>query len=121
MRPALKAALDRIRAVLLAAAAGGSASVSGQAHAALGLEQQLPSAAEQQSWAAAQARRTPAAYQRYLELFPTGLYAEEAFRRLIETAVPEPPVKRMVDIEPPLAPGGPQQRRVVVTEALGLY
>ena len=43
MRPALKAALQRIRAMLLAAAAGGPASLGGNAQAAVGLEQQLPS------------------------------------------------------------------------------
>jgi len=121
MRPALKAALQRIRAMLLAAAAGGPASLGGNAQAAVGLEQQLPSSAEQKTWATAQARRTPAAYQRYLELFPTGLYAEDAFRRLIESSFTKRPVQRMVDREPPLHRGGPQQRRVVVAAALGLY
>ena len=121
MRPALKAALDRIRAVLLAAVAGGPVSWGGHAQAALGLEATLPSAAEQQSWATAQARQTPEAYQRYLELFPTGLYAEEAFRRLIESAMAQRPVTRMVDVEPPLRPGGPTQRRPIAAAALGLY
>jgi hypothetical protein len=36
------------------------------------------------AWAAAVEADTPEAYQRYLEEFPAGRYAEEAFRLLIE-------------------------------------
>ena len=83
MRPALKAALDRIRAVLLAAAAGGAARWAGQRRCDRGRAAVLGTA-EQRRWAEAQQRHDRAAYQRYLELYPTGHYAEEAFRSIIE-------------------------------------
>ena len=121
MRPALKAALDRIRAVLLAAVAGGAAQIGGQAHGAVEPEQPVLGAAEQQSWAEAQQRRTAQAYQRYLELYPTGRIAEEAFRLLIERSFQTLPVRRLVDIEPPLGPSGAGVERVVAAAALALY
>lgn len=121
MRPALKAALDRIRAVLLAAVAGGAAQLGGQAHAAIDAEQSMLGAAEQQSWADAQQRKTAQAYQRYLELYPTGQFAEEAFRLIIERSFQTVPVRRLIDIEPALGPASRGIERVVPAIALALY
>ena len=45
--------------------------------------QGLPSA-DDAAWAAAEAADTPEAYQQYLEEFPAGRHADEAFRCLIE-------------------------------------
>ena len=66
--------LVSLRALLIAAVAG--------APAAYG--QQLPGS-DEAAWAAAVEADTPEAYQRYLEDFPAGRYAEEAFRLLIES------------------------------------
>lgn len=121
MQPALKAALSRFRALLLAATAGGAASVMGLGQAAVGPDAPIVTAADQESWTAAQAARTPEAYQRYLELFPTGAFAEEAFRLLIERSFDRQPVDQVVDIEPPLFPWGPERQRVVAAAALSLY
>ena len=121
MRPALKAALDRLRALLLAAAAGGAPQIALDAQAAVDPEQQVISAAEQKTWAEAQKQKTAAGYQRYLELFPTGQFAEEAFRLLIERSLQGRPVRRLVDVEPPLIPDGPERRRAITAAALSLY
>jgi hypothetical protein len=121
MRPALKAALDRLRALLLAAAAGGAPQIALHAQAAVDPGQELISAAEQKTWHEAQRQKTAAAYQRYLELFPTGQYAEEAFRLLIERSLEGRPVRRLIDVEPPLTPGGPERRRAIAAAALSLY
>jgi len=121
MRPALKAALDRFRALLLAAVAGGAAQLGGQAHGAVEAEQSVLSSAEQQSWADAQQRKTAQAYQRYLELYPTGQFAEEAFRLIIERSFRTAPVRRLVDIEPALGPEGSAVERMVTAAALALY
>ena len=121
MSPALKAALHRLRSMLLAVAAGGALPLSGVAHGAIESGQQEASPADQAAWAQAQKAHTPAAYQRYLELFPVGTHAEEAFRRLIESSFTKPPDNRLVDVEPPLRSGGPTQRRMVAAAALSLY
>jgi hypothetical protein len=63
-----------LRALLLATLAGAPMS-----HA------QGPPSADDDAWAAAVAAATPEAYQRYLEEFPAGRYAEDAFRLLIES------------------------------------
>ena len=65
--------LVSLRALLIAALAG----------APLAHAQDLP-ASDEAAWAAAVEADTPEAYQRYLEEFPAGRYAEEAFRMLIE-------------------------------------
>ena len=112
MRPALKAALDRVRALLLAAAAGGASQLAGHAEAAVNLaEQSVISAAEQKTWAQAQAKKTVEAYQRYLELFPTGQFAEEAFRSLIERSFKGPSVRSLVVIRPAIPPAAGQPGR----------
>lgn len=66
--------LVSLRALLIAAVAG--------APAAYG--QQVPGS-DDAAWATALEADTPEAYQRYLEDFPAGRYAEEAFRLLIES------------------------------------
>ncbi|MFL5334922.1 MAG: hypothetical protein ACJ8H8_17450 [Geminicoccaceae bacterium] len=121
MSPALKAALHRLRSMLLAVAAGGAVPLGGVAHGAIEPGQQETSPADQAAWTEAQKARTTAAYQRYLELFPVGNYAEEAFRRLIESSYKKQPVTRLIDVEPPLQQGGPLRRRVVAAAALSLY
>lgn len=120
MRPALKAALDRMRALLLAAAAGGVAHIAGHAGAAVG-PNGPPVGAEQKSWAEAARRGTVEGYQRYLELFPTGRHAEEAFRLLIERSFDGRPVRRLVDVAPSAGPGGQPRELVVAAAALALY
>jgi hypothetical protein len=66
--------LVSLRALLIATVAGVPS-----AHA-----QQLPGP-EEAAWAAAVEADTPEAYQQYLEDFPAGRHAEEAFRLLIES------------------------------------
>src|SRR4051794_12832292 len=123
MSPALKAVLHRVRSMLLAAvAAGGAVPLGGGvAHGAIEPGQQEASPADQAAWTGARKARPTAAYQRFLELFPVGNYAEEAFRRLIESSYTKQRVKRLVDVEPPLQRGGPSRRRVVAAAALSLY
>jgi hypothetical protein len=126
MRPALKAALEHVRALILAAAAGGAGQLGGQAQAAVDSaerpqQQELISAAEQKVWAEAQQAKTAEAYQRYLELFPTGRFAEDAFRSLIERSLPARPVEALVDIEPGAGPGDVPRLRMVAAADLALY
>jgi hypothetical protein len=124
MRPALKAALEHVRALLLAAAAGGAGQLGGQAQAAVDpaeQQQELISAAEQKVWAEAQQANTAEAYQRYLELFPTGQFAEDAFRFLIERSLSARPVRALVDIEPAAGPGDLPRERLVAAADLALY
>ena len=124
MRPALKAALDQLRALLLAAAAGGAGQLGGQAQAAVDpaeQRQELVSAAEQKVWAEAQQAETAEGYQRYLELFPTGQFAEDAFRLLIERSLAARPVRALVDIEPGAGPGDLPRERLVAAADLALY
>ena len=66
--------LVSLRALLIAAVAGAPA-----AHG-----QQAPGS-DDAAWAAAVEADTPEAYQRYLEEFPAGHFAEDAFRLLIES------------------------------------
>jgi hypothetical protein len=120
MPSALKAALDRCRALLLAAVAGGAAQLGG-AYAATAPEPGSVGVMEESSWREAQQEHTPEAYQRYLELFPTGEHAEEAFRLLIERSFRRRPVPRLVDLEPALAPGAPAVERIVVAADLSVY
>ncbi len=126
MPSAMKAVLARWRAVALAVLAGGVAGVAG-GHgggaplAAVGPEAQSAGAGEAAAWAAAQQAGTAEAYQRYLELFPIGARAEEAFRLLIELSFQRRPVTRLVDVEPAAAAGVPEQTRVVAAADLALY
>lgn len=66
--------LVSLRALVIAAVAAAPA-----AHG-----QQAPGS-DEAAWAAAVAADTPESYQQYLEDFPAGRYAEEAFRLLIES------------------------------------
>lgn len=70
----------RFRALLVAAAAGGAATAQPAvpAHAAPVTSQ------EQAAWDRARGSGSAAAFQRYLELYPTGQYAELAFKILVE-------------------------------------
>lgn len=70
--------LGTLRALVIASAASAST-----AHA------QQAQDADDAAWAAAQEAGTASAYQRYLEEFPTGRHAEEAFRLLVEETDPE--------------------------------
>lgn len=63
-----------LRALLIATVAG----------APLAHAQELPGS-DEAAWTAALEADTPEAYQEYLEDFPAGRYAEEAFRLLIES------------------------------------
>lgn len=119
MPPALKAAFHHGRGLLLAVLAGGVAGLGGAAPAAV--DPEAPATAETAAWSEAQRARSPEAYQRYLELFPIGPHAEEAFRLLIERSFQRRPVLRLVDVEPPLAPGGVERTRVVAAAELALY
>ncbi|MGH6919148.1 MAG: hypothetical protein ACREJ0_15755 [Geminicoccaceae bacterium] len=70
-----------LRALVIAALAG----------APIGHAQELPGG-DDAAWAAAREAGTAEAYQDYLQQFPAGRHAEEAFRRLIEgslEAVPD--------------------------------
>lgn len=70
----------RLRAVMMATAAGGAAThLPVAAHAAV-------TSAEQQAWERARSAGTAEAFQRYLDAYPTGQFAEEAFRTIIEQA-----------------------------------
>jgi hypothetical protein len=73
----MAALLGTLRALVIAGAAS-----SGAAHA------QQPQSADDAAWEAAQSAGTATAYQRYLEEFPAGQHAEEAFRLLIEETAP---------------------------------
>ncbi len=122
MPPALKAALERCRALALAALAGGAAGLGGDAPAAVDPGALAnAAAAETAAWTEAQRARTPEAYQRYLELFPIGQHAEEAFRLLIERSFQRRPVPRLVDNEPAPGPAGVERTRVVAAAELALY
>jgi hypothetical protein len=72
--------MKRIAAVLLGLRALAIAALTGSpiGHA------QEPSSADDAAWAAASEAGTAAACQQYLEAFPAGQHAEEAFRCLIE-------------------------------------
>ena len=120
MSPALKAALTRLGTLLLATVAGSGvqpAVVRAQADT-----QQVPAGPnDQETWTAARRAGTVAAFQRYLELFPTGAYAEDAFRLLVEQSLRARPVARLVDIEPGAGPDSPPRQRVVAAAELSLY
>ena len=74
MHPAIKAALHRLGTVLLASVAGGAMQPGQAAHGAVGPAEAAVTPADQETWAAARRAGTVAAFQRYLELFPTGAY-----------------------------------------------
>jgi hypothetical protein len=77
-----------LRALVIAAVAGVPS-----AHA-----QQLQGS-DEAAWAAAVEADTPEAYQQYLEDFPAGRYAEEAFRLLIESQLEvEPDAAQDLDL-----------------------
>ena len=73
MRRGWRRVAERLRTLLLAAAAGGAVQVPYASQAAI-------SPQEQAAWDRARGSGNADAFQRYLELYPTGDYAEEAFR-----------------------------------------
>src|SRR5690242_15891681 len=77
MRRRWRRVAERLRTLLLAAAAGGAVQVPHASQAAI-------SPQEQAAWDRARGSGNADAFQRYLELYPTGVYAEQAFRILIE-------------------------------------
>ncbi len=81
MRPVVRKWLERARLLLLAAGAGHAA------HAAAPANQSAVRITEAQVWQAAREIGTAEAYQRYLQLFPVGSYAEDAFRCIVEQSV----------------------------------
>jgi hypothetical protein len=121
MHPALKAALHRLGTVLLATVAGGAMHSGKPVLGAVDPTQQAANPAEQETWASAQRAGTASAFQRYLELFPTGAFAEDAFRLLIERSLQQRPVAELVDIEPGAGPGTAARQRVVAAADLSLY
>jgi hypothetical protein len=121
MSPAFRAARQRFRSLILAVLASGAAGMVGDAPAAIDPQAQDPSAVEMAVWNEAQRAGTPESYQRYLELFPIGQYAEEAFRRLIERSFERQPEPRLVDVLPPLGPGAAPRTRIVAAAELALY
>lgn len=72
----MAALLASLRAALMATFAS-----SGAVHA------QQPADADDAAWAAARSADSAEAYQRYLDQFPVGRHADEAFRSLIEESV----------------------------------
>lgn len=70
-----------LRALMIATLAGGPVGVAPQALAQSGAERE---AAE---WNSAQGVGTAAAYQRYLEQYPMGRYAGDAFRHIVELTI----------------------------------
>ena len=131
MRWAFQASLNRLRRLLLAAAATGATQLGGgpahaadpaaAAPAAEPAQDQVISAAEQKSWAEAQSRQTAESYQRYLELFPTGQFAEEAFRMMIEKSYKGPAVRTRVLLRPGMALSSSGRIRTVAAASLSLY
>ena len=121
MRPALKAALHRLGTLLLATVAGSAMQPGEPTYGAADPEQVAGNPAELETWSDARRAGTVAAFQRYLELFPTGTYAEEAFRRLIERTLRDRPVERLVDIRPAAGPDELPRERVIAAADLTLY
>ncbi len=82
-----------LRALMIATLSGGG-----------GAQAQSPLDREVAEWDAARAAGTAEAYQRYLELYPVGRYASEAFRCIVELSIdpnspecaPEPELPSLV-------------------------
>jgi hypothetical protein len=77
----LAALCSSARALMIAAIAGGPVGAPPPAHAQTGADRE---AAE---WNTTLGIGTAAAYQRYLEHYPVGAHAGDAFRRMIELTV----------------------------------
>ncbi len=80
MRPVVRKWLERARLLLLAASTGHAAQAAVPGNGAVRIT-------EAQVWQAAREIGTAEAYQRYLQLFPVGAYAEDAFRCIVERSV----------------------------------
>ena len=104
-RPDWRRLVPRLRAVLLAAAAGGAAGgLPATSEAAI-------TRAEQAAWDKARGSGSADAFQRYLELYPTGQFAEEAFRILVEKSWRQP--SRIEPAAGPIGEPGPDRGQVV--------
>ncbi len=94
-----------LRALMIAALAGGPAGTATTAYAQSSAER------EAAQWNSAQGIGTVTAYQRYLEQYPLGRHAGEAFRHIVELTI-DPDAA----IAPGAGPGGASRtsRGVVV-------
>ena len=110
-RPDWRRVLPRLRTLLLAAVAGGAAQAPEIAQAAV-------TPAEQAAWDRARRSGSANAFQRYLELYPTGQFAEEAFRVLIEKSW-RPPRRVEPAAGPPGDPG--PDRAQIAAAAQSIY
>lgn len=102
----LTAFYSGLRALMIAALAGGPTSVQAQS----------PGDREAAEWNAARGVGTVDAYQRYLELYPVGRYSGEAFRCIVELTV-DPEALTSCAIDPAAGPeSGPSvsTRRLAV-------
>ena len=106
-RPDWRPLASRLRTLLLAAVAGGAAQAPDMAQAAV-------TPAEQAAWDRARRSGSADAFQRYLELYPTGQFAEEAFRVLIEKSWRPP---RRIEPASGAAPGDPGPNRAQIAAA----
>jgi hypothetical protein len=106
-RPDWRRFVPRLRTLLFAAAAGGAttAGAPGAAQAAI-------TRAEQAAWDKARGSGSADAFQRYLELYPTGQFAEDAFRILVEKSW-RSPSRIEPAAGPPGEPAGPDRGQVV--------
>jgi hypothetical protein len=121
MPPALKASFRRFGTLLLATVAGSSMQPAEMARGQVDTQQSPAAPNDQGTWTIARRAGTVAAYQRYLELFPTGAYAEDAFRLLIESSLRAPRPVNLVQIEPGAGPTGPTRELQVAAADLSLY
>lgn len=121
MPPALKAAFRRFGALLLATVAGSSMQPAHVARGEVGAQQAPAGPNDEATWAKARKAATVSAYQRYLELFPTGAYAEDAFRLLVEGSLRARKPVKLVEIEPGAGPGGPSRALQIAAADLSLY
>lgn len=121
MPPALKAAFRRFGTLLLATVAGSSLQPADMARGEVGAQQSPAAPNDQATWTVARKAGTAAAYQRYLELFPTGAFAEDAFRLLVESSLRTPKPVKLVEIEPGAGPTGPTRELQVAAADLSLY
>ncbi len=110
-RPDWRRLLPRLRTLLLAAVAGGATQAPDIAQAAI-------TPAEQAAWDRARRSGSANAFQRYLELYPTGQFAEEAFRVLIEKSW-RPPRRVEPAAGPPGDPG--PDRAQIAAAAQSIY
>ena len=102
----LRALIVSLRAFLIAAIAGGGGGAQAQ---------RAVDPSEEATWSAARGAGTSAAFERYLDLYPVGRYAEEAFRCIVELSVdPE----AVCAVDPGAAAGGGGATRSITTRGV---